>query len=264
MNDLDVFMILKNGGNSLPKTALRKLVELLAPPDSTADWTGAVDQVLESMFWNMSQGSVSKRERIIRAAERKHANPRLKSNFCLNILRKEVWRLMQKNEKREAFPKLDLIYRQIERHLKAQERNGSLQSHMKYGANGQHIAKMWGLSIWGRTMRERQPNMSLKNLRESLPEIRTDTGGKGMFPYKQVLPQFLILALQTWGAPLSTAQIKSVILDKLVPPPFLKRSAVGYLDKQAHELWSLNADHSQETDASSASGEFDDNSIGEE
>src|SRR5208283_4221386 len=82
MNDLDVFMILKDGINSLSESELREFVELLAPPHSTADWTGAVDQLLGNLFWNLSKGSVSKRERIIRAAQRKHANPKLKSDFC--------------------------------------------------------------------------------------------------------------------------------------------------------------------------------------
>jgi len=263
MNDLDVFMILKDGINSLSESELREFVELLAPSESTADWTGAVDQLLENMFWNLSKGSVRKRERIIRAAERKHANPKLKSDFCRNILRKEVWRLIRKDEKREAFPKLDLIYKQIEQHLRAQGRNGSLHSQMKYGANGQHIAKMWGLAAWGWSMRERKPHMSLKKLRESLPEIRTDEGGKGMFKYRQILPQYFILMLETWGAPLSTAQIKSVILDKLYPPPFWTKSSAEYLGEKTYDPSPLSADHSQVVDALSASGEFDDSAINE-
>ena len=263
MNDLDVFMILKEGINSLSESELREFVELLAPPHSTANWTGAVDQLLGNVFWNLSKGSVRKRERIIRAAERKHANPKLKSDFCRNILRKEVWRLIRKDEKREAFPKLDLIYKQIEQHLRAQESNGSLQSRMKYGSTGQHIAKMWGLAAWGWSMRERKPNMSLKKLKESLPEIRTDEGGKGMFKYRQILPQYFILMLETWGAPLSTAQIKSVILDKLYPPPFWTKSSAGYPEEKTYDPSPLSGDHSQAADALSASGEFDDSAINE-
>jgi len=134
---------------------------------------------------------------------------------------------------------------------------------MKYGATGQHIAKMWGLAAWGWSMRERKPQMSLKKLKESLPEIRTDEGGKGMFKYRQILPQYFILMLETWGAPLSTAQIKSVILDKLYPPPFWTKSAAGYPDKKAYGLSPMSGYPTQATDALSASGELDDSSINE-
>jgi hypothetical protein len=261
MNDLNVFKIVKEGIREISDSELKRFVELLAPPRCNPEIRDALYHLIEKIFL---VESVKQRERIIKAAEKKHSNSNLKSAFCLSILKIELKRNIRKEKKRETYPGLDLIYRQVEMHLaKKRGRKGGLQSQMKYGPKGQHMAMYWGLDAWGENMQERPPGMSLADLKESLPEIRTDEGGKGIFKYKRVLPEYLKLILETYGAPLPTAAIKSVILSRLVPQPFCTKRTVGYVDEKAYESSSLSGDFSQAIGVLSAVGSFEDQPIRE-
>ena len=73
----------------------------------------------------------------------------------------------------------------------------------------------WGLFEWGHEMRGRTRRLSKAELIENLPPIPTGQGGKGLFKYKRVLPQYLISMLELSDAPLNSSEIRFIVRAKV-------------------------------------------------
>lgn len=199
------------------------------PPNSPTE----VMDFLHDMFFNLSKEIVKKRERIIRLAQERHANPRNQSNYCRYVLKLEFRRWDRKKFAREFSRGKYLIFRQVETHLRGlRDDAGILRSEMRYSDCGCPLAMFWGVAKWGPHMMQRRRRMPLEELIESLPDIPVGQGGKGVFKYKEVLPGYLVLILERFEAPLTTAELKSIIQAKL---PFLSHGALLVPISPEHE-----------------------------
>jgi hypothetical protein len=244
MAGIDFLKLMNEGLVGMTESDLDTLVRSLMPntramKEEFSDSSQAIRDFLDEMFFNLSKEVAKKRERIIRLAEEKSGNPKNQSEYCLRALRHEFSQWRRSQFAREHFPENHRVNRQVERHLNTLRKKGLFRSHELNVPSRQYrgsastldeaenvkkshietqrrriLAVLWGLSEWGPEMHTRRRGVTKAKLLESLPDIPTGEGGKGVFRYERVLPDYLILILQTFGAPLSTAEIKSIVRNK--------------------------------------------------
>jgi hypothetical protein len=220
MDGIDFLKIMKDGLAGITESEYDTLVRLLRPvvmalKDSSLNPKEAITDFLDDMFFNLSNASVRRRERIVRLAEKKHENPGLRSKYCLRVLSVEFRRRLKKQIAKNRYPHNHLLYRQVVIHLKTLREEGVLQSQEIPVPSGGIFAVLWGLSEWGPDMQNRKARFTMKKLIKTLPSIPTGKGGKGLFQYAKVLPEFLPLILTLYDAPLLTAEFKAVVRSKV-------------------------------------------------
>jgi hypothetical protein len=229
MNRIDFLKLMKDGlaGTAdsdleiLVQSLLRTEKELKKLDERSLDDQAAVMDFLDDMFFNFSKETLARRERIARIAEDDHPNPNCASDYCLHVLKIEFRRWRKKQHALKNSPEKSLVNRQVEDHLRKLREKGLLQSRNVVQCRKVHgtwrrslLAILWGLSLWGPRIRKRSRNLTNTELIENLPDIPKKKRGKGLFAYKVVLPEYLILILERFGAPLSTAELKSIVLAK--------------------------------------------------
>jgi len=87
----------------------------------------------------------------------------------------------------------------------------------------------------GDKWRERAPLKDLEQVKRGLPIIMRTYAGKGIIDYATVLPAYIPMILEAYGAPLSTAQITSLIVGRISPPLFSNPTTPNPGDQQEHE-----------------------------
>ena len=224
MDRIDFLKLMKDGLAGIADSDLEILVqsllrtekELKKLDDRSLDVRGAVMDFLDDMFCNLSREMVKRRERIVRLANKKHANPKLQSEYCLSILKIEFNRWHRRRTVRQILPYNEIVDRQVHDHLKKLRRKGVLRSQNILGTSSENIlAVLWGLSEWGPEMKNRARRLTRNKLIEALPDIPKGEGGKGLFRYNKILPEYLPHMLTLSDAPLGTPEIKFAVRAKL-------------------------------------------------
>jgi hypothetical protein len=177
----------------------------------------AYEAVLFLLF-DCSEEWMEKRFRILKTSEHASSNPRRRSDFCLESLRNVVGEVRKRAAACEESPELPRIYRQVTDHLRKLEAATVLVSKILRTKRGGDLCKLWGLHAWGDAWYTICPRIDIEGLKTCLPFILASGDGKGIFDYASVLPRYIPLTLQQYGAPLGTSQIAYTIVSRISPP----------------------------------------------
>ncbi len=185
--------------------------------DVPTEFDAALDSV-QSLIFECSQEWLEKRIRIIQKAENVSSSPSRRSDYCLRSLQNLASEAACESRMQGESPELSLVRRQVTDHLRKLASRTVLNSYRMRSKSGQDICNLWTLAEWGDNWRDKQPEKDLDDLKAVLPWIQRSRGGKGIFDYAVVLPSYIQMVLETYGAALSTSQICSVIASRISPP----------------------------------------------
>lgn len=132
-------------------------------------------------------------------------------------------------------PELPVVRRQVADHLRKLHAEKILVTTRMRSQKGNDIYSQWGLASWGAKWRERAPLKDLEQVKRDLPIIMRTYSGKGIIDYATVLPAYIPMILEAYGAPLSTAQITSLIVGRISPPLFSNPTTPNPVDQQEYE-----------------------------
>ena len=142
---------------------------------------------------------------------------RRRSDFCLESLRNVAGEVRKRAEACLESPELPRIYRQVADHLRKLEAASVLVSKILRTKTSEICANS-GDCTSGVGWFTICPRIDIEDLRTCLPFVRASRDGKGILDYGSILPQYIPLTLQQYGAPLGTSQIASTIVSRISPP----------------------------------------------
>lgn len=172
-------------------------------------------EAIENLLCDTSRKWVTLRLKIVENADRKCATEEKRNKYILRCLK----RIIRDAAMRAHYPLFFLLRRQIADHLRMLRAQGVLQSYPLEISHGIEV-NLWGMREWGDSVAERKPCMSLDRLVEILPLIPANSPGQsgGLIDYKRILPEYIVLMLRNYGAPLTTDRITRIIVSKIDPP----------------------------------------------
>ncbi len=229
MGTLNYYNLLKEGPTEITTSDWEQVLNSVTSSHGgmACDTDAALD-ALQNILFECSEEWLDKRTGIIQKAEKVSLNPSRRSDYCLRSLQNLVSGTAREAVMRQESPDLSLVWRQVADHLRKRSAKGMLNSNRLRSKSGQDICNLWGLPGWGDTWAKREPRIEFDRLKEELPLIRSYRSGKGVFDYSEVLPTYIPLVLETYGAPLSTSQICSAVVSR-ISPPLTRHLSVGEL-----------------------------------
>jgi hypothetical protein len=234
MEPFNFYNLLKNGPEEMSGSEWGRVLNAVTSRDGdTAQDSDAALDAAQNILFECSQEWLEKRIKIVQKAEGASSNPSRRSEYCLRSLQNLVNEAAREAMIHEEAPELSLVRRQVADHLRKLSAKRLLKSHRQRSKHGQDICNLWRLSGWGGDWRKREPQKELDRLKTELPLIRASGGGKGVFDYAEVLPTYIPLILETYGAPLSTAQICSIVVSR-ISPPLMRNFSVGEFIDEAN------------------------------
>ena len=218
MSAIDYYNLLKNGPTQLSGSDWQHVLSSVTSlnGDVPTEFDAALDSV-QSLIFECSQEWLEKRIRIIQKAENVSSSPSRRSDYCLRSLQNLASEAACESRMQGESPELSLVRRQVTDHLRKLASRTVLNSYRMRSKSGQDICNLWTLAEWGDNWRDKQPEKDLDDLKAVLPWIQRSRGGKGIFDYAVVLPSYIQMVLETYGAALSTSQICSVIASRISP-----------------------------------------------
>lgn len=218
MLGVDYFQLLKGLPCELSQSQWEEIVNSVAMSNPRNISHEFCADVIGNLLCETSDEWVTKRTTIVSGAAHSHANPTLRSRYCLSGLRNVVAEAWQEKTDRLVSPDRLLVHRQVQDHLRKLRVEGILCSFNRNAHNGKLVCVFWALKEWGPQAMDRRPTKSLEDVPDCLRVIRAYEGGKGVFDYAGVLPSYIPKALMEYGAPLSTAQISQAVEASITPP----------------------------------------------
>ncbi len=221
MSAINYYNLLKEGPTELSSSVWEQVSRSVTSLDGDAptEFDAALDS-LQNLLFECSEEWLDKRIKIVQKAESAFLNPTRRSDYCLRSLQNLASEATHEARMQEESPELSLVWRQVTDHLRKLASQKVLNSHRIRSKTGQDICNLWALAEWGENWRDKEPKKDLEQAKEELPWIQRNRGGKGIFDYAEVLPSYIRLVLEIYGASLSTSQICSVIVSKISPPLF--------------------------------------------
>jgi hypothetical protein len=219
MEPVNFYNLLKNGPEEMSSGDWGQVLDaVITRGRDMAQDSDASLEALQNILFEWSEEWTDRRMKIIRGAENESANPVRRSEYCLKSLRNIVAEASKDSARYEKSPELSLVERQVSDHLRKLHERRVVHSCRLRTKQGKDICNLWGLSDWGASCRERQPEKHVDRVREEIPIIPAYRGGKGVFDYATVLPTYIPKMLTLHGAAMSTSQIKSVVVSRISPP----------------------------------------------
>jgi hypothetical protein len=197
-------------------------------PDAALD-------ALQSLLFEQSDEWIDRRRRILLGAVSASSNPSRQSDYCLTSLRNLALESSREVLTQQESPELPIVRRQVADHLRKLHAEKTVVTVRIRSQKGNDICSQWGLASWGEKWRERAPLKDLEQVKRGLPIIMRTYAGKGIIDYATVLPAYIPMILEAYGAPLSTAQITSLIVGRISPPLFSNPTTPDSGDHQEHE-----------------------------
>ncbi len=182
-------------------------------PDAALD-------ALQSILFERSDEWLGTRRRIIQAAVSASSNSTRRSDYCLTSLRSIALEASREALRERESPELSVVRRQAADYLRVLYGDKVLVTARMRSKKGHDICSMWGLASWGENWRTREPLKDFDQVKRALPIIMRTYSGKGIIDYATVIPSYIQMILEAYGAPLSTAQITSLIVARISPPLF--------------------------------------------
>lgn len=248
MSAIDYYNLLKEGAaNQLSSSDWQQVLRSVTSLDGDAptEFDAALDSV-QNLIFECSHEWIEKRFRIVQKAENASSNPSRRSDYCLRSLQNLASEAAREARMQGESPERSLVKRQVTDYLRKLASQKVLNSHRLRSKSGQDICNLWALAEWGDNWRERQSDKDLEQVKAELPWIQRNRGGKGIFDYAEVLPSYIRLVLETYGAALSTSQICSVIASKISPPLYRNSTFSDLYDEtdQNEGEWQWGATYS--------------------
>jgi hypothetical protein len=182
-------------------------------PDAALD-------ALQNILFEQSDEWIEKRRRILQGAVSASSNPSRQSDYCLTSLRNVAVECSREVLRELESPELPFVRRQVADHLRRLHADQTIVSVRLRSQKGQDICSQWGLASWGDAWRQRAPLRDLEQVKRELPIIMRTYSGKGIIDYATVLPAYILMILEAYGAALSTAQITLLVVARISPPLF--------------------------------------------
>lgn len=220
VGSIDYYSLLVQGPGELSDVHWEEILRsVVYHGEAETDPDAALD-ALQSVLFERSDEWLGTRRRIIQAAIGASSNPARRSDYCLTSLRNLALEASREAVRERESPELSVVRRQAADHLRALYGEKVLVSARMRSKKGHDICSMWGLASWGENWRTREPLKDLEQVKRGLPIIMRTYAGKGIIEYATVLPSYIRMILEAYGAPLSTAQIASLIVARISPPLF--------------------------------------------
>jgi len=215
---VDYFTLLTERGKGISDSEMHEVLKWVATlGHDLGDSDTAFDRFTD-LYLEDSPEWIRQRTRITSEAEVKHSNPRIRSDYCRDSIKKMITEKIKEEATRRQYPERAWILRQVCDHLRLLEKKGELCSHMVKSKVGQDLWKMWGLFLWGPNWKDLRRQVQLDEAMKRLNFIEADTGGKGIFDYAGVLPTYIPELLSICSGPLSTSEIAATICQMISPP----------------------------------------------
>jgi hypothetical protein len=197
-------------------------------PDAALD-------ALQTILLEQSDEWIEKRRRILQGAVSASSNVSRQSDYCLTSLRNLALESSRDALGQQESPELPVVRRQVADHLRKLHTERTLVTARMRSQKGNDICSVWGLASWGDKWRERSPLRDREQVKRDLPIIMRTYSGKGIIDYATVLPAYIPMILEAYGAPLSTAQITLLIVGRISPPLFSNPTTPNPGNQQKHE-----------------------------
>lgn len=194
----------------------------------------AAMEALQGILFEQSDEWTEKRRRILHGATNASSNPSRQSDYCLTSLRNIAIESAREVLSQQEFPELPVVRRQVADHLRKLQAEGILVTGRMRSKKGNDICSLWGLASWGDKWNARAPLKDLERVQRELPIIMRTYAGKGIIDYAGVLPGYIPMILEAYGAPLSTAQITAIVVGRISPPLFSNPTS-GNPGSDAHD-----------------------------
>ncbi len=220
MSSVNYYNLLEKGPLEISDADWREVLTAVVYYGEAEKEPDAALEALQSILFEQSEEWIDRRRRILQGAVNASSNPSRQSDYCLTSLRNIAVESSRETVSELESPELSVVRRQVADHLRKLHAQKTLFTVRMRTQKGNDIGSQWGLTSWGDKWRERTPLKDLDQVKRDLPMIMRTYSGKGIIDYAGVLPSYIPMILEAYGAPLSTAQITALVVGRISPPLF--------------------------------------------
>lgn len=220
MSSVDYYNLLQQGPLATSDSEWREVLKAVVYYGDARSEPDAALEALQSILFEQSDEWIGRRRRILEGAMGQSSNPSRQSDYCLTSLRNIAVESAREALSQRESPELSVVRRQVADHLRKLHAEKTLVTLRMRSKKGNDIYSLWGLASWGDKWNTRTPQKPFEEVKRELPIIMRTYSGKGIIDYAGVLPGYIPMILETYGAPLSTAQITAIVVGRISPPLF--------------------------------------------
>jgi hypothetical protein len=235
LSSVNYYNLLVQGPLEISDSEWKKVLKAVVYYGEAEKEPDAALDALQSILFEQSDEWIERRRRILQGAVSASSNPSRQSDYCLTSLRNLALESSREELSQQESPELPIVRRQVADHLRRLHAEKTLVTARIRSQKGNDICSVWGLASWGDKWREKAPLKDLEQVKRDLPIIMRTYAGKGIIDYATVLPSYIPMILEAYGAQLSTAQITALIVGRISPPLFSNPGTPNPGDQHEHD-----------------------------